>query len=140
MKMKNYGRRNVKKHKDIKDSDKYTALDISLKFGRLDRIRIISLDPKDNLGRLGKVLITSLGLKAKARTNKYKKSRYYIVNIIMKDLSKIIREFDKLPYKSYERRRPKHDPTGSYFYLKIQLVKCMMRAYSLNSHIYPVIM
>ena len=57
----------------------------------------------------------------------------------MKDLSKIIREFEKLPYKSYERRRPKHDPTDSYFYLARQLAKCMMRDYALNSHVYRVI-
>ena len=56
----------------------------------------------------------------------------------MKDLSKIIREFEKLPYKSYERRRPKHEPTHSYFYLSRHLVKCMMIADALNSHVYPV--
>ena len=56
----------------------------------------------------------------------------------MNDLSNIIREFEKLTYKSYERRRPKHEPTDSYFYLAIQISKCMMRADTLNSHIYPV--
>ena len=35
----------------------------------------------------------------------------------MKYLSKIIRYFEKLTYKIYERKRPKHDPTDSYFYL-----------------------
>ena len=58
----------------------------------------------------------------------------------MKKLSKIIREFDKLIHKSYERSRPKHDPTGSYFYLSRNLASCMMRADSLTSHVYPVIM
>ena len=57
----------------------------------------------------------------------------------MKYLSKIIREFEKLPYKSYERRRPKHEPTDSYFYLAGQLAKCMMRADDLSSHVYLVI-
>ena len=56
----------------------------------------------------------------------------------MKDLSRIIREFDKLPYKSYEMRRPKHDPTESYFYLARKLVKCMIRADALNLHVDPV--
>ena len=96
-------------------------------------------EPKYNLGRLGKGLITSLGLKAKARPNKHKKASYAILNFSMKKLSKIIREFDKLPYKSYERRMPKHDPTDSYFYLARQLEKCMMRDDALNSHVYPVI-
>ena len=33
--MKNCGRPNVRKHRYIKDSDKYNTLDISLKFGSL---------------------------------------------------------------------------------------------------------
>ena len=55
----------------------------------------------------------------------------------MKGLSKNIREFEKLPYKSYERRRLKHDPTDNYFYLTRQLTKCMTRDYFLNSQVYP---
>ena len=57
----------------------------------------------------------------------------------MKNFSKIIREFDRLPYKIYERRRPKHEPTDSYFYLARQLEKFMMRADALNLESYPVI-
>ena len=38
--MKNGGRRNVRKHKDIKGSDKYVTLDISLKFDSLDKMKI----------------------------------------------------------------------------------------------------
>ena len=56
----------------------------------------------------------------------------------MKDLSKIIREFEKFSYKSYERRRPKYYTTDSYLYLAIQPVKCMMIADALNSENYPV--
>ena len=70
--------------------------------------------------------------------NKYKRARYAIKNSSMKDLLNIISKFKKLPYKSYERRRPKHEPTDSYFYLSRQLAMCMMRADALNLHIYPV--
>ena len=56
----------------------------------------------------------------------------------MKDLSKIIREFEKFPYKGYDRRRPKHEPIDSYFEVSRQLPKCMMRADALNSDNYPV--
>ena len=42
-------------------------------------------------------------------------------------------------YESYERKRPKHELTDSYFYLARQLAKCMMRVGALNSHVYPVI-
>ena len=50
----------------------------------------------------------------------------------MKYLSKIIKEFKKLSYKGYVRKRPDHEPTDSYFYLTRQLAKCMMRADVLN--------
>ena len=102
------------------------------------KMRIISSESIDNLVRSGKGFITSLGLKAKSRPHKYKNARYAIGNFSKKDLSKIIREFEKLSYESYEKKRPKHDPNVSYFYLSRQLVKCMMRDDPLNSHIYPV--
>ena len=136
--MKNCGRQNFREHREIKDSDKYITLDISLKLFSLDKIRITYLEPGDNLERLGKGLIASLDIKAKTRPKKYKKSRYDVGNVSMKDTSNIIREFDKLPYKSYEKRIPKHEPIDSYFYLEIHIVKCMMRYDALNSHIYPV--
>ena len=65
----------------------------------------------------GKGLITSLGFKAKVRPQKYKKARYAIRNVSKKYPSKIIREFQKIPYESYEKKKPKHEPTDSYFYL-----------------------
>ena len=70
MNMKNCGHCNVRKHRYIKDSDKYITLDILLKFVSLENTRITSSEPKDNIGRSGKGLITSLGLKAKARPKK----------------------------------------------------------------------
>ena len=47
----------------------------------------------------------------------------------------IIKEFEKLPYESYEKKSPKNEPTESYFYLAIHLEKCMTRADALNSHV-----
>ena len=37
--LKYFGRCNVRKHREIKGSDKYVTLDISLKFDSLDRIK-----------------------------------------------------------------------------------------------------
>ena len=65
VKMKNCGCCNVRKHRDIKDSDKYITLEILLKFFSLDKIIITSLETKDHLGRLVKGFITSLGIKDK---------------------------------------------------------------------------
>ena len=96
-------------------------------------MRIKSSEPRNYLGISGKGLINSLGLKANSMPNKYKKARYAIVNFSMKDFSKIIREFETFPYKSYERRGPKHEPTDSYFYLSRHIGKCTIRANALAS-------
>ena len=46
--------------------------------------------------------------------------------MILKDLSNIIKDFKDLPYKGYFRKRFKHMPSDSYFYLTIQLAKFVM--------------
>ena len=51
---------------------------------------------------------------------------------------KIIREFGKLPYESYEKKRPNHEHTYRYFYQARHIENCMMRSDALNSHVYPV--
>ena len=107
--MENCCRCNVSKNREIKGSDKYFTLDISLKFDSMNEMKITSSESK------GKGLITYLGFKAKLRPHKYKKARYAIGNFSKKDLSRIIKEFEKLPYENYEKKRPKHEPTDSYF-------------------------
>ena len=52
--------------------------------------------------RLRKGLIIFIGLKSKVMSQKYKNARYSIGNVSNKDFSNIIREFEKLPYESYE--------------------------------------
>ena len=47
---------------------------------------------------------------------------------------KIIKDFEKIEKLPYEKKRPKHDPTDSYFNLARQLAKCMMRSDNLNWH------
>ena len=79
MNMKKFGCLNVRKHREIKGGDKYVTLDISLKFGSLDKMKITSLESKEKLERSGKGLITSLGFKVKVRPHKCKKARYAIV-------------------------------------------------------------
>ena len=69
MSMKNCGSRNVSKDRDIKGSDKYFTLDILLKSDNIYKMIITSSESKDNLGRSGKGLITSLGLKANSKPN-----------------------------------------------------------------------
>ena len=130
--MKNCGRHNVRKQRDIKGSDKYVTLDISLNFDNLEKMKITSSESKGKLEISGKGLITSLGFKAKVRPQKYKKARYAIENVSKKDLPKIIRKFVKFEKLPYEKKRPKHEPTDSYFYVARELEKCVMISDTLN--------
>ena len=57
----------------------------------------------------------------------------------MKNLSKIIKEFEKLPNEGCVWKSPTHEPTENYFYLARHLAKCMMIADAFNLHVDPVI-
>ena len=85
--MKHCGRPKVRKHKEIKGSDKCVTLNISEKFYDLNKMETTFSKSKVKLRRSGKGLVTALALKTKARSKKYKKARYTIGNFSMKDLS-----------------------------------------------------
>ena len=93
MNMKICGRHKVRKHKEIKSSDKIITLNISAKFDSLNKMETISSESKEKLERSGKGLVTALVFKTKVRLQKYKKARYAIGNVSEKDFSKIIKEF-----------------------------------------------
>ena len=99
--MKNCGCRKVRKHKDIKGSDKcvtlniYEILNISEKFDSLNKMETTSLESKVELERSGKGLVTALDIKTKARSKTYKKARHAIGNVRMKNLSNKIKDFEK---------------------------------------------
>ena len=88
------------------------------------------------MGRSGKGLVTAMACKTKVRLQKYKKARYVIGNVSEKDLSKIIKEFEKIGKLPYVKRIPKHEPTSSYSHLVIQPAKCMMRSDEHNRHVH----
>ena len=46
--MENCGRRNVRRHREIKGSDKYVILDISLKLDSMEKMKITSSESKEN--------------------------------------------------------------------------------------------
>ena len=111
-------------------------MNFSAKFDSLNKIETTSSESKVKLGRLGKRLVTALAFKTKVRSPKYKKARYAIGNVSEKDLSKIIKGFEKIGKLPYEKRIPKHEPNSSYFHLLRQLAKCMMRSDEHNRHVH----
>ena len=79
--MKNCGHRKVRKHKDIKGSDKIVTLDISAQCDILNKIETTSSESNKELERSGKGLVIALYFKTKVRSPKYKKARYAIENV-----------------------------------------------------------
>ena len=134
--MKICGCHNVREKKEIKCGDKYVTLEISLKFDNMDNMKITSSELNGKLERSGKGLITSLCFKTKVRSQKYKKARYDIINVSKNDLSKIIREFEKLERLPCKKKRIKYELTDTYFYLARQVSKCMMISNTPNWHDY----
>ena len=134
--MKNCGRRKVRKHKKIKGSDKIVTLEISAKFESLNKTETTSSESKEKLEISGKGLVTALAFRTKVRSPKYKKATYGIVNVSEKDLSEIIKVFEKIGKLPYEIRIPKHDPTTSYFHLVRQIATCMMISDQINWQYY----
>ena len=76
--MENCGCRKVRKHKDIKDSDKIVTLDILAKFDSLNNMETTPSESTEKLERSGKGLVTALAFKTKVRSQKYKKARHAI--------------------------------------------------------------
>ena len=69
--MKNCGHRKVRKHKEIKGSDKCVTLNISKKFDSLNKMETTSSQSIVEFGRSGKGLVTALSINTKATSYKY---------------------------------------------------------------------
>ena len=81
-------------------------------------------------------MVTALDLKTKVGSKKYKKASYAIVNVSMKDLSNIIKEFEKIVKVPYVKRIPKYEPTSSYYHLVRFIVECMMISDEQNQYVH----
>ena len=71
--MKICGHHKVRKHKEIKVSDKCVTLNISEKFDNLNKMETTSSESKLELGLSGKGLVTAMALMIKARSKNTKR-------------------------------------------------------------------
>ena len=81
-------------------------------------------------------MVTTLALKTKLRSQKCKKARYSIGNVSEKELSKIIKEFEKIGKVPYVKMIPNNEPTSSYYHLVRCITECMMRSDEHNWHVH----
>ena len=77
-------------------------------------------------------MVTALAFKTKVRSPKYKKAKYDIRNVSEKDLSKIIKEFEKIDNCLMRRRGPHMSLLRAIFIKQREIAKCMMRSDNLN--------
>ena len=122
--MTSYGRRNVSKHRNIKNGKKYIILEISFKLDCLEKREVTSSGSKEYMGRTGKGLTTSLALRPK-RLNKKQKARFAITNITNQDFRKLLKKFKNSPYLGYKTKQFQNEPTESYFFLIKYITKLM---------------
>ena len=73
--MKNFGRRKVRKHKEIKGSDNIFTLNVSENFDSLNKMETTSSESKGKWVISGKGLVTALALKTKVRFRKNTKKQ-----------------------------------------------------------------
>ena len=66
--MKTSGHQKIRKHMEIRGSDKCVTLNISEKFDSLNKMETTYSESKGKLSRSGKGLVTALALKTKARS------------------------------------------------------------------------
>ena len=81
-------------------------------------------------------MATALDFKTKVISQKYKKARYAIRNVSKKDLSMIIKEFEKIGKVPYVKRIHKHEPNSSYYHLVRCIAEYMMRSDEQNRHVH----
>ena len=75
--MKYCGPRNIKKHKEIKGSDKYATLDILSKFDSLDKMKITSSESKGKIGKIRKGVDYLSGFQGQSKAAKIQKGKVY---------------------------------------------------------------
>ena len=104
--MKNCGGRKVRKHKEIKGSDKYVTLDISSKFGSLEKMKTTSSDSKGRMETSGKGLVTSLGFRTKVSSKNTKKQGMPSEISVRRTFRRLSKSLGKLGNYLMRRRRP----------------------------------
>ena len=76
------------------------------------------------------------GSQYQSKVEKYEKERYAIGNVSMKDLSNIVKKFEKIGKVPYVKRIPKHEPNSSHYHLVRCIAECMMRSDKHNRHVH----
>ena len=101
--MKSYGRRNVRRHREIKNGEQYIILEISYDIYCMDKREETPSKSRYYMARTGKGMTTYMDFREKSPNNK-KNASFDITGITNQDLSKLFRKFTNSPYLGYKRK------------------------------------
>ena len=115
--MKSFGRRNVRKNKEIKNVEQYTALEISLELDGLDKKEVTYSGSRNYVRRPVKRMTTYMTIRTRIRPNKKHKERNANTEVVPQYSMKILEEFKDIHYLLYMRIQVRNYPTEVYFFL-----------------------
>ena len=101
--MTSCGRRNIWKHKEIKNGEQYIVLDISSKLHFMDRREFNSSESRNYTIKAGEGLTTYLDLRTKG-TNKKQRESFSITDINNQDFRKLLKDFRNSYCKGYKSK------------------------------------
>ena len=130
IKMRSFGRCNVRKNMEINNGDQYIDLKIYLKLDCLYKRKFTSSGSRDYVGIPDKGLTTSLTLMTKSPNNK-QKWKTAINDTTHQDFRKLLNKYKKLPQIGYKKKKVHNKPTESYLFLVKHISKLLKR----NNHV-----
>ena len=95
-------RRNIRKHKEVKEIEQYIALETSFERDCMYKREFIYSESCDYMGIAGKEMNNYLALRTK-RLNKKQKARISITDITNQYFRRFLKSFNNLPYLGYKR-------------------------------------
>ena len=98
-----YGWRNVRKKREINNSENYIALDIYLRIDCLENREVVSSGSRDYVGISGRELSTYMNIGTKIPNNK-QNERTAITDITNQYFRKLLNKFKNLPYLGYKKK------------------------------------
>ena len=90
---RSFGHCNIKKHKEIRNSEQYITLNISLKLDFLDNTEVTYPGSRDYIGTSGKRMNTSMTFSTIRSSKKKQKESNSITEIFPQDFMKLLEEF-----------------------------------------------
>ena len=103
MKINVFGRIIVRKHREIKNGDKYIILDIYHKIDCLEKREFTSSEPKYYMGQPFNGVDTYQTLRTISRTNKKYKASTAIIKVYSQYFMRILEEFKDIPFLRYRK-------------------------------------